>query len=190
MKEELRQGLLASAKLKEQMAEECAEKLAEVVECLRDSLKKGGKILLCGNGGSAADCQHIATEIVVRFRDNRAALPAIALTTDTSILTAAANDFGFEQVFARQVEALMKPEDVLLAISTSGNSANIIAAAKQAKEQGGQVIAFTGADGGKLAGQADIVLAIPSETTYLIQEGHQAAYHLMCKMLEESVASS
>ena len=131
MKEKLKEGLLKSARVKEQMAEECAETLAAVIEHVGGALKSGRKVLLCGNGGSAADCQHIATEIVVRFTKERKAQPAIALTTDTSLLTAAGNDFGFERVFERQVEALLRPGDVLLAISTSGKSANVVRAARR-----------------------------------------------------------
>lgn len=185
MKDKIKEGLLKSARLKEQIAEECAGQLADILERLREVLKSGGKVLLCGNGGSAADCQHIATEIVVRFQEQRRAMPAIALTTDTSILTAAGNDLGFERIFERQVEALMKPGDVLFAISTSGDSVNVVRAAKRARELGGSVIAFTGAKGGALAGEADAVFKVPSDKTYLVQEGHQAAYHLLCGFLEE-----
>ncbi len=188
MKDKLKEGLLKSARLKETMADECAETLAAVIERVSGALRAGGKVLLCGDGGSAADCQHIATEMVVRFKHERRALAAVALTTDTSVLTAAANDFGFEHVFERQVEALLKPGDVLLALSTSGESPNVVLAARRAGEMGGAVIAFTGPTGGELAKLADIALKIPADETYLVQEGHEAAYHLLCKALEEGVA--
>ncbi len=147
------------------------------------TLAEGGRLLWCGNGGSAADCQHIAAELVGRFeRDN--SLPALALTTDTSILTAVANDFGFEQVFARQVRALGRKGDCLVAISTSGNSPNVVAAAQAARVLGLRCLALTGQKGGQLEELADLTLRIPSTRTCRIQEMHLSLGHIWCEMIE------
>lgn len=148
-------------------------------------LKAGGKILFCGNGGSAADSQHIAAEFVGRFRINRPALAAIALTTDTSILTAVANDFGYDQVFSRQVEALGAAGDVLVAISTSGMSKSILLACEQAKQKKVTTIGFTGAGGGDLAKQADLVFAAQHEETAHVQEIHMVALHAISEAVEK-----
>lgn len=148
------------------------------------ALHRGGKILFCGNGGSAADSQHLAAEIVGRFRRERIGLPAIALTTDSSILTAIGNDYGFTCVFSRQVEALARPGDVLVGISTSGNSQNVVAALNQARSMGVVTVAFTGAGGGKMGQIADYLLAIPSSDTARIQEAHILAGHMLCDWLE------
>lgn len=143
------------------------------------------KILLCGNGGSAADCQHFAAELVIRYHKNRRAYPAIALTTDTSILTAHPNDFSFDSLFSRQVEALGVKGDCLIAFSTSGNSENIIQASITAKQQGMSVIGLMGSDGGRLKAQVDMPIVIPSKTTARIQEAHQLIYHWWCEMVDE-----
>jgi len=148
------------------------------------ALHAGGKILWCGNGGSASDAQHLAAEIVGRFRQNRRGLASIALTTDTSILTAVANDFGFETVFARQVEALGNAGDVLVGISTSGNSPNVVAALKQARAQGLVTVAFTGQGGGKCTPVADHLFAVESRETARIQEAHGLAGHMLCDWIE------
>jgi D-sedoheptulose 7-phosphate isomerase len=148
------------------------------------SVRNGGKLMLFGNGGSAADAQHLATELTIRYKADRAALAALALTTDTSALTAAGNDFGFERIFARQVEALGRPGDVAIAISTSGNSANVTAALKQAKAMGIVTAALTGKDGGDLPGLADHVLTVPSHTTARIQEMHITLGHMLCGAIE------
>jgi len=153
------------------------------------ALRAGNKLLLCGNGGSAADCQHIAAEFVGRFKMERKGLPAIALTTDSSTLTCLANDYSFEIVFSRQVEALGQKGDVLIAISTSGNSANILKAAEAAKEKGILVIAFTGKDGGKLKGLADISFVTKSDITSHIQEVHEIALHAISEVAEEELAT-
>lgn len=149
------------------------------------TLISGHKILLCGNGGSAADCQHFAAELVIRYHKNRRAYPAIALTTDTSILTAHPNDFSFDSLFSRQVEALGVEGDCLIAFSTSGNSENIIQASVAAKQQGMSVIGLMGGDGGRLKSQVDMPIVIPSKTTARIQEAHQLIYHWWCEMVDE-----
>jgi D-sedoheptulose 7-phosphate isomerase len=154
------------------------------------TLNQGGKILLCGNGGSAADCQHIAAEFVVRYEKKRQALPAIALTTDTSILTAAANDFDFDSIFSRQVEALGNANDCLIAISTSGNSKNILNAVEAAKLKGMAVVGLTGGKGGKLGQQATLPIIVPSEVTARIQEAHILIGHWWCGAVEEALSVS
>jgi D-sedoheptulose 7-phosphate isomerase len=156
-----------------------------VLKCLDD----GGKVLICGNGGSAADAQHLAAELVCRFRVERNAIAAVALTTDTSTLTAIANDYGYERVFARQVEALARPGDVLVAISTSGNSPNVLAAADQARSMGCPVVAMTGAGGGRLADRADLLVAAPSETVARIQEVHEIIIHVVAQCAEDAASA-
>jgi D-sedoheptulose 7-phosphate isomerase len=148
------------------------------------SLKSGGKIMFFGNGGSAADAQHLAAELVVRYASNRAALPAIALTTDTSTLTAAANDLGYDLVFARQVQALGRKGDVAVGISTSGNSPNVLAALDAAREIGMTPAALSGQGGGKLVGLADPLLIVPSRTVARIQEMHIMLGHMLCDVVE------
>ncbi len=151
---------------------------------ISNAIKHGGRIYICGNGGSAADAQHIASEIVGRFERERKALPAIALTTDTSVLTSVSNDYGFQIAFARQVEALVNEGDVLWAISTSGSSPNIVAAAKLAKKQGAIVLAFTGKSKSTLEKIADICFCTNEESTARSQEMHQLAYHIICDIVE------
>jgi len=147
----------------------------------------GNKVLWCGNGGSAADSQHLAAELVGRFRRERRSLPSIALTTDTSLLTAVANDYGYERVFSRQVEALCQAGDVVVGISTSGNSRNICAALETARSIGAFTVAFTGARGGLIAAIADAVLCIPSKDTARIQEAHILCGHILCDWIELSI---
>jgi D-sedoheptulose 7-phosphate isomerase len=151
------------------------------------ALRSNGKLLLAGNGGSAADAQHFAGELVSRFYFDRPALAAIALTTDTSILTAVGNDYGYEDVFARQIEALGQPGDVFIAISTSGNSANILKAIDVAKARGLIVIGFTGKSGGKMKPLCDICLCAPSDSTPRIQECHLVIEHVLCACIEEAM---
>ena len=160
------------------------ESIARAVEMCLVSLRAEGKILFAGNGGSAADAQHWAGELVSRFYYDRPGLPAIALTTDTSILTAIGNDYGYDYTFARQVEALGHRGDVLVVISTSGNSPNILRAAQAAKDRGVSVIGFTGQSGGKLAPLSDLCFCIPSDETPRIQEGHEFVGHLLCALIE------
>jgi len=160
--------------------------ITEAADAITRALKKGETVYICGNGGSAADAQHIAGELVGRFESNRRALPAVALTTDTSVITSIANDVSYEAVFARQVEALVRKGDVLWAISTSGSSANILAAAKVAKKKGALVLAFTGKKNSKLEKLADICLCADNKSTARSQEIHQLAYHIICKLVEQS----
>jgi D-sedoheptulose 7-phosphate isomerase len=177
--------LRESAEVKRQVAQYCTETIVAVAALMADSLRSGGKILLCGNGGSAADCQHIAGELVNFLSKSfkRPGLAALALTTDTSLLTAIANDCGFESVFERQVQTLGQPGDVLLGISTSGNSPNVVRAVAAAKEMRMGAVALTGS-GGKLENMADITIAIPSDNTQYIQESHLAVEHLLCELVE------
>jgi D-sedoheptulose 7-phosphate isomerase len=163
---------------------ELPAQLERVVGTMHECLRTGGKILACGNGGSATDAQHLVAELVGRFREERRALPAIALTADTAILTAVGNDYGYERVFARQVEALGQAGDVLLAFSTSGNSPNVVQAAQTARRLGCVVVAFTGARGGELAGHADVLVKAPSNTVARVQEVHTLCSHAICDALD------
>jgi D-sedoheptulose 7-phosphate isomerase len=161
-----------------------ASTLARLAELTAASMKRGGKLLVAGNGGSAADAQHLVAEFVVRLSVNRPALRAIALTTDTSILTAAGNDTSFETIFSRQIEALGAPGDVFLGISTSGNSKNILAALHQARAQGLTTVGFTGNGGGQMAQLCDLNIIVPSTVTMNIQESHLALEHIFCMLVE------
>jgi D-sedoheptulose 7-phosphate isomerase len=158
--------------------------LQTIAVAMAASLRAGSKILWCGNGGSASDSQHLAAEIVGRFRRERRALPSMALTTDTSILTAVANDYGYDEVFSRQVEAHGNPGDLLVGISTSGNSRNVVAALERARTLGIVTVAFTGFGGGKMADHADHLFAVASRDTARIQEGHILAGHMLCDWIE------
>jgi D-sedoheptulose 7-phosphate isomerase len=160
------------------------DSFAKLVQACATSIRGGGKLMLFGNGGSAADAQHLATELTVRYKRDRAAIAAIALTTDSSALTAAGNDLGFERIFARQIEALGRKGDVALAISTSGKSANVIAGLKQAKAMGLVTAAFGGNDGGAMPAHADHILLVPSATTARIQEMHILLGQMLCAALE------
>jgi D-sedoheptulose 7-phosphate isomerase len=161
--------------------------VVESAEMIVDAIRKGGKVLIAGNGGSAADAQHIAGEFVSRFHYDRPGLAAIALTTDTSILTAIGNDYGYERLFSRQVQALGREGDVFIGISTSGNSANVIAAFHEAQQLKLKTIGFTGVSGGKMAGMCDITLRMPSPETPKIQEGHIAIGHIICGLVEAAM---
>jgi D-sedoheptulose 7-phosphate isomerase len=161
-----------------------ASTLARLAELTAASMKRGGKLLVAGNGGSAADAQHLVAEFVVRLSVNRPALRAIALTTDTSILTAAGNDTSFETIFSRQIEALGAPGDVFLGISTSGNSKNILCALQQAREQRLTTVGFTGNGGGQMAQLCDLNIIVPSTVTMNIQESHLALEHIFCMLVE------
>ena len=168
-----------------------SERLAHGIEqfalTVAATLRHGGKLLVMGNGGSAADAQHLAAELVGRFLLERRALPAIALTTDTSILTAVGNDYGFDEVFARQVEAFAAAGDLVLGISTSGHSANVIKALAAAREKGCQTIGLLGRDGGRIAGMVDLALTVPSQETPRIQEAHQLIIHIICDLVEKEL---
>jgi D-sedoheptulose 7-phosphate isomerase len=176
-----------SARLKREFFEAEADSVLEAGRMLVTALSSGGKVLVFGNGGSAADSQHFAAELVNRFRSERPALAAIALTTDTSILTSIANDSDFESVFSRQVEALGAPGDVAVAISTSGGSPNVLKAVEIAREKGLRTLGLAGRDGGKLAGRVDLCLTVPHRETARIQEVHSLLIHLFCEMIDSSL---
>ena len=177
MIETIRHAVSESLDLKRSFFAANEERIANVARELCSALRRGRKVLLFGNGGSAADCQHIAAEWVGRFRRERRPLAAVALTTDTSILTSVANDYGYDQVFVRQVRALGQEGDVAIAISTSGNSPNVLEAVRAAQELGDPVIAFTGRDGGRLRGMVPDILRVPSDSTQRIQEVHLMLVH-------------
>ncbi len=162
--------------------------IAKSSRMIIDCHKSGGKVMICGNGGAAADSQHIAAELVGRFKRERRALAAIALSTDSSILTSLANDYSFDRVFSRQVEALGSPGDLLILISTSGNSANLVEAARAAKDAEIGTMALLGRDGGKVAGEVDFSIIVPSSDTARIQEAHTIIYHIICDLVEEEMA--
>ena len=162
-------------------------RIAETVDLLAGIFRAGNKLLVMGNGGSAADAQHLAAEIVGRFKMERRGLPAIALTTDSSILTAVGNDYGFDAVFTRQVEALAAPGDVVIGISTSGTSRNVSAALELARTRGCRTVALLGRDGGTIAGLVDLPLVVPSCETPRIQEGHITIIHIICDLLEQEL---
>jgi len=172
------------ARLAEASAETLPDEIAAAVALVRGVLANGRTLFFCGNGGSAADAQHIATEYVVRYMRNRRALPAIALTTDTSLLTAAGNDLGFDQIFSRQVEALVREGDLLVVHSTSGNSPNVLRAAEAARAQGAKVLVLTARDGGALRPLADVVIVVPTERTDRAQELHLTIQHVICELVE------
>ena len=186
--------------LRRQVEESCAVKQAFSAELLENiysladrtvaAYRNGKKVLLMGNGGSAADAQHIAAELVGRFQASRKALAAIALTTDSSILTAVSNDFGFEECFARQVEALAAPGDILIAVSTSGQSANVLRALDVARKAGCYTAGLTGKTGGKLAARVELLLAVPSEETPRIQEAHSLIGHMYCSLVERAISGA
>lgn len=185
----IKKSLEESAEVKKLILNDCADEIISSVDLIVKAYRNKRKLLLCGNGGSAADCQHIATELMIRLSHhiNRPALPAIALTTDTSNLTAGGNDIGFENVFARNVEGLGNEDDVLIAISTSGNSQNVINAVETAKKKKMKVIGFLGAAGGKLKPLVDTAVVIPSSNVQRIQEGHITVAHIICELVEEEL---
>jgi len=189
IKNDIQQHLHKSAEVKLAAAETCTPAAEAAVHLIADSLKNGGTLLLCGNGGSAGDAQHIAAEFVATLDHQRPrpGLRALALTTDTSFLTAFTNDFGYDNVFARQVETLGRNGDVLIGLSTSGNSANVVAAVKAAKANGIRTIAMTGESGGALKDLADVVIAVPSSQTGHIQEAHIALGHAITAAVEKAL---
>jgi D-sedoheptulose 7-phosphate isomerase len=188
-RERVRSYLLETSRTASRTAEACADAIVEAAATVTACVRAGGKLLICGNGGSAGDAQHLATEFVSTLTTDRrrGAIPALALTTDTSLLTAVSNDFGFEGVFARQVEALGREGDVLLGISTSGDSANVLRAFGQAREQGLRTIALTGGSGGRLAPLADVAIAVPSAETSHVQETHIAVGQLIAFLVEDEL---
>jgi D-sedoheptulose 7-phosphate isomerase len=184
---EITSQLQANREVMARIEKDLTALIAETSIFLIDTFKRGGKLLVMGNGGSAADSQHFAAEIVSRFRMERPGLPAIALSTDTSILTAIGNDYGFDVVFRRQVEALANPGDMVVGISTSGNSTNVKKALELAREKGCRTIALLGRDGGSIRGICDLALIVPSDDTPRIQEGHIAIIHIICDLVEKGM---
>jgi D-sedoheptulose 7-phosphate isomerase len=171
----------------EKILSEQTEKINEIARLIINCYKNGGKVILFGNGGSAADAQHIAAELVGQYQLQRKGLPAIALTTNTSILTSIGNDYGFDKIFERQIESLVTNEDIVIGISTSGNSENVLKGILKAKEKGAQTIAFTGKNGGKLKDKVNILLNIPSNNTPRIQEAHITIGHIICGIVENEI---
>jgi len=187
MREIVIKELEESASIKRAMAEGLANTIADAARMVLKAYRGGGKVLLVGNGGSAADAQHIACELVGRFKMERKGLPAVALTTNTSILTALANDYGYDAIFSRQLEALADARDVLIAITTSGTSPNILKAVEAARSKGTKVIGLTGETGGKLKELADLTIMIPSGNTQRIQEAHITIGHIICCLVEKEL---
>lgn len=190
MQEQVEQHFADSIAAK-QAATSLAPDIARAGQLIIDSLSNGGKVLSCGNGGSAADAQHFSSELLGRYERDRDGLPAVALTTDSSTTSAIANDYGYEQVFARQVRALGNKGDILLAISTSGNSPNVLAAVDAASQQGMHVVALSGRDGGKLPGHlgdSDIELRVPADRTIRIQEVHLLIVHSLCDLIDNALS--
>lgn len=187
--ESVRNQLTDSISIKEEIIknEDQLAVIAKIAEKIVECYRNGGKVIFMGNGGSAADSQHLACELVSKFQMERAALQAVALSVNTSILTAVGNDYDFDQVFARQVEAWANPGDIVIGISTSGNSGNVVVAMEKAKELGAQTIAFTGESGGKLAPVVDVCFKAPSSSTPRIQEAHITAGHIICDIVEKAL---
>ncbi|HVA18350.1 MAG TPA: SIS domain-containing protein [Candidatus Dormibacteraeota bacterium] len=181
----IRSELRESARVKQGFSDELLGRIARFAEACAAALKDGRKIILFGNGGSAADAQHLAAELVVRLQRNRAGLAAISLGTNASILTAAGNDFGFESIFARQIESLAAEGDVLVALSTSGKSANVLRGAEAGRARRAFIVAMTGETGGALAGKVDLLIDVPSRNAQRIQEAHITIGHIVCGLIEE-----
>jgi D-sedoheptulose 7-phosphate isomerase len=184
MEETIRKCFKESSEVKDRFLKENLSKLIDAIKLIVQAFEKGNKLFFFGNGGSAADAQHLAAEFVNRYLMERPPLPAIALTTDTSILTSVSNDFAFNEIFSKQLKALGKKGDIAVGLSTSGNSPNVIRAIETAKEMGMKTVAFTGMDGGKLFKKADITLLVPSSSTPRIQETHILIGHILCEMVE------
>ena len=189
MKDQIAQRLRELAATALSAAERLGPDAERAGTMMRDVLRGGGTLFFCGNGGSAADAQHLATEYVVRYMKNRRALPAVALTTDTSLITATGNDLGFDEIFSRQVEALVGARDLLIIHSTSGNSPNVIKAAEAAKRKGAPVVAFSSRDGGALRAIADHSVIVPSDRTDRAQEIHLCIEHAICEIIEAELTS-
>jgi D-sedoheptulose 7-phosphate isomerase len=187
MREEIETSLNESIRVKKELLSSSVELVINIANILVESFKAGHSLYLMGNGGSAADAQHISGELVGRFKKNRKPLPALALTTDTSVLTAIANDFGYDHCFERQVDAFVKDGDVVIGLSTSGNSSSIISASQVAKKKGASTIAFTGKGGGEIKDQVDVCLEIPSTDTARIQECHITIGHILCSIIEKEL---
>ena len=183
--EEIRSQLRESCRVKQSFSEELLGHIEEFAVRAAAALRDGGKIVFFGNGGSASDAQHLAAELVVRLRGDRPGLPALALTTNPSVLTAAANDYGFEHIFARQVESLVSSGDVLVALSTSATSPNVVRAVETGSRRGAFRVALTGETGGALAGKVDLLLNVPSRDPQRIQEAHITIGHIVCSLVEQ-----
>jgi D-sedoheptulose 7-phosphate isomerase len=188
--DEIRRQLAESARVKQAFSDALVARIAEFAQRSAAAIRRGGKLVFFGNGGSAADAQHLAAELVVRLRTERPGLPALALTTNTSVLTAAGNDYGFERIFSRQMESLVGPHDVVVALSTSGTSPNIVKAIETARARGSFLVGLTGETGGALAGKVDILLDVPSRDPQRIQEAHITIGHIVCSLIEHLVAAN
>ncbi len=185
--EEIRRQLEESARVKQSFSDELISRIARFAEKSAAALRGGGKLVFFGNGGSAADALHLAAELVVRLRAERPGLAALALTTNPSVLTAAGNDFGFERIFSRQIESLVARQDILVALTTSGNSPNVIRGVETGRTRGAFLVAFTGETGGALAGKVDLLLNVPSKDAQRIQECHITIGHIACSLIEQLV---
>lgn len=183
--EEIRRQLEESARVKQALPETLLQNILQFAQKSAAALRNGGKIVFFGNGGSAADALHLAAELVVKLKDERRGLAALALTTNPSVLTAAGNDYGFERIFSRQIESLVSEQDVLVALSTSGESANIVRGVQAGRGRGAFLVAFTGETGGALAGKVDLLLNVPSRDSQRIQEAHITIGHIACSLIEQ-----
>ncbi|MBU3958628.1 MAG: D-sedoheptulose 7-phosphate isomerase [Candidatus Omnitrophica bacterium] len=187
MRDQIKDILLESIQVKEELLRTGITRIIEITQASIDCLKKNGKIILFGNGGSASDSQHIAAELIGRFKKDREALSALALTTNTAIITSVANDYTYDLIFAKQIEALGQNNDLVIAISTSGKAKNVVLGVKQAKKMGLKTVGLTGGDGGELAKLADISLIVPSRVTARIQEAHITIGHIVCEIIEQTL---
>jgi D-sedoheptulose 7-phosphate isomerase len=187
--DEIRRQLEESARVKQSFSGELIGRIAQFAEKSAAALRGGGKIVFFGNGGSAADALHLAAELVVRLRSDRRGLAALALTTNPSVLTAAGNDYGFERIFSRQIESLVAPQDVLVALSTSGASPNIVRGIDAGRARGAYLVAFTGETGGALAGKVDLLLNVPSKDPQRVQEAHITIGHIACALIEQQATA-
>ena len=187
MRERIKDVLLESIQVKEEILRNQISQIVAITQLIIDCLKKNGKLIVFGNGGSASDSQHIAAELVGRFKKDRSALAGIALTTNTSIITSLANDYGYDVIFSRQIEALGQKNDVVLGISTSGKAKNVVMGLKQAKKMGIKTVALSGGDGGEIAKVADVSLLVPSVVTARIQEAHITIAHIICEIIEQEL---
>src|SRR6266849_4663047 len=187
--DEIRRQLAESARVKLAFSDALVTRIAEFAQRSAAAIRRGGKLVFFGNGGSAADAQHLAAELVVRLRTERSGLAALALTTNPSVLTAAGNDYGFERIFSRQIESLVAKQDILVALSTSGNSANVIRGVEAGRARGAYLVAFTGETGGQLARKVDLLLNVPSQDAQRIQECHITIGHIACSLIERLACS-
>jgi D-sedoheptulose 7-phosphate isomerase len=184
---QIREQLAESCRVKQGFSEELLRRIAEFAERAAAALQRGGKVVYFGNGGSAADAQHLAAEMTVRLREERPGLAALALTTNTSVLTAAGNDYGFENIFSRQIESLVAEGDVLVALSTSGSSPNVVRGAEAGRARGATIVALTGETGGQLAALAGLLINVPSRDPQRIQEAHITIGHIVCSLVEQKI---